>query len=279
MTETHLMCLPAGRDNLRYLSGGTRFYGEHPVLPRARGLWEVEFVFAGRARPWVEGTGPEGAPGGGGPGPRLYVAGPASRHGWTDEPGRASEVLVLHFTGVPAELVAALSGAERAAWALDAAGERRFRAVGRELREAGFWRRAEASVRVTAVLVEITAWVVGRSGGGVTESTAEARVERCLHWYRERLTEAPAVAELARVVGCSPAHLRRLFAAAGRAGPREEMARVRMEAAGQCLREGWSQAAVAERLGFSEVSAFARAFRRVTGRPPGAVGRGGAWGR
>lgn len=259
MTETHI---PAGRDNLRYLGGGTRFYGQHPVLARTRGVWEVEFVFSGAARP-------SGVADGLIAGPRLHLARPESAHGWIDHTGGASEVWVLHFAMVPAELAAAMGGGERRVWALDAAAGRRFRAFGREMREARFWTRPEASARVTAILAEITTWVAGRQTTELAESNVGARVERCLHWYRERLTEAPGVAALARVAGCSGTHLRRLFAEAGRGTPHEEMARLRIEAAEQCLREGWSQAAVAEQLGFSEVSAFARAYRRVTGRPPG----------
>ncbi|HEY9248255.1 MAG TPA: helix-turn-helix domain-containing protein [Rariglobus sp.] len=69
---------------------------------------------------------------------------------------------------------------------------------------------------------------------------------------------------------CRGAHLRRLFAEEGRPSPQAELVRLRMDVAKRCLLDGWTQKAVAELLGFSEPSAFARAFRDFEGMPAGA---------
>ncbi|WP_332835123.1 helix-turn-helix transcriptional regulator [Geminisphaera colitermitum] len=79
--------------------------------------------------------------------------------------------------------------------------------------------------------------------------------------------------QAARAVGCSASHLRRLFHKAGHPSPRCVLQRMRLEAAAECLALDWPQKKVAEYLGFSEPSAFARAFTRHFGSPPGVYTR------
>jgi LacI family transcriptional regulator len=58
-------------------------------------------------------------------------------------------------------------------------------------------------------------------------------------------------------------------------GPGEEILRVQMETARRLLLQpGLTLPAIAERCGFSDGSAFGRAFRRTTGRSPAAYRRG-----
>jgi AraC-like DNA-binding protein len=95
------------------------------------------------------------------------------------------------------------------------------------------------------------------------------KVSRAIHWFEENLARSPSVEEAARSVGVSAAHLRRLFAEAKRPSPKNELARLQIEAAQRGLLEGWTQKAIASFLGFSENSTFARAFRNICGLPPG----------
>lgn len=123
-------------------------------------------------------------------------------------------------------------------------------------------------LKLEQLLIEVSLLVVGRRAPAVTRLQPENRVEQALHWFEENLGERPSTEDLARAVGVSAAYLRRLFSEAGRAAPREEMARLRMEAAQRCLREGWKLERVAQFLGFSEASAFSRAFSATCGVSP-----------
>lgn len=249
--------------NLAYWARGTRTYGLRPVLGRARGFWELQWIVAGGARPDRGQAGfKPGAP------PCLYVSHPDSPHGWTDDGAGASEVFVLHFRAVPAELAAWVEPAQTRAVELDAA-ERR--AVVARLEEA--WALAGAGdarlgLKLEQVLVETALLVLGRSTPAAPADSAADRVGRVLHWVEENLGENPSVEDMARAAGVSSAHLRRLFAEAGRAAPRAELARLRMEAGRRCLRAGWKLERVAEYLGFSEASAFSRAFSAASGCSP-----------
>ncbi|MFI1969393.1 AraC family transcriptional regulator [Streptomyces cinnamoneus] len=85
-----------------------------------------------------------------------------------------------------------------------------------------------------------------------------------------RPARLPGVAQLAARLAVSPATLRRRLAAEG-TSYRRLRDQVRREAAVSSLAEGREPIAeLAERLGFSEDTAFHRAFRRWTGTTPGA---------
>lgn len=256
-----MLGLPA---NLAYHGRGNRTYGLRPVFGRARGFWELQWVFAGGARPCrADRRVFPGRP------PCLYLSHPDSPHGWTDDGANASEVAVLHFRTVPAELVARVKATETLIVELREAEPRQHLA-----RLAEIWAMLEnedgrVGLKLAQVLIEVTLLVLGREAapaplrGGVRDRVAEA-----LHWFEENLCENPSADAVARAVGVSPAHLRRLFAEAGRAAPREEMARLRMAAARRCLREGWKLEKIAAHLGFSEASAFSRAFSATCGESP-----------
>ncbi len=251
---------------LRYVGRGEREYGRRPVLPQQRKAWEFQFVFRGRCRPTTaERDFPSRRP-------RLHVMHPASRHGWTDEPDGVAEVLVFHFAGVPAAF-AELVPVERGLIVPLTRGEvERFRKRGGAwlplFARPGAWQ----DVRSQQLMLELVLFVVDRLGltaAGEGDDDAR-RVTRSLAWFRENLTDSASVEGAARAVGCSASHLRRLYRQAGRPPPREALKAIRLETAAECLALGWPQKRVAEYLGFSEPSAFARAFRRHFGTAPGA---------
>jgi len=86
--------------------------------------------------------------------------------------------------------------------------------------------------------------------------------------YPDRL-ELDAVAHR---LATSPRALQRAFADAGETSFRTYLCAVRMERAEELLREGslrvWE---VAEAVGYRQPGQFAKAFRRLRGRPPSAV--------
>ncbi len=250
-------------ENLAYLARGTRTYGLRPVLGRPRGCWELQWIVQGGARP--SGLGEELKAG---EAPCLYIFHPDSPHGWTDEGADAAEVFVLHFRSVAAELAARIKPAKPLIVELNASEQRRFSARLEEVWEMTRTGDARRALKVDQVLIEVTLLVLGRAEPEVARSSPASRVGNVLHWFEENLGENPSVDEAARAAGVSPAHLRRLFAEAGRGSPRAEFAKLRMAAAQRCLCDGWKLERVAHFLGFSEASAFSRAFAATTGLSP-----------
>jgi AraC-like DNA-binding protein len=253
----------AAADNLAYLGRGTRTYGLRPVLGRARGYWELQWVFRGGARPDLLNTGVKiGNP------PCLYLSHPDSPHGWTDDGANSAEVFVLHFRVVPAALAVLVKPAKTLTLELDKSTRRQMwahlEAVG-EMTRTGDGRLA---LKLTQLLVEVALLALESAAPVTAKSRPANRVEHALHWFEENIGENPSADEVARAVGVSGAHLRRLFAEAGRAAPRVELARLRMAAAQRCLRQGWKLERIAQYLGFSEASVLSRAFAAVCGVSP-----------
>lgn len=98
-------------------------------------------------------------------------------------------------------------------------------------------------------------------------------VERVEHAVVDHL-EHPAASVIARSVGMSERTLRRTLARADTSLSTVVEAVRRREASAR-LAEGWTVSEVAERLGYSDGSAFAKAFRRWTGSAPREVRDGG----
>ncbi len=99
-------------------------------------------------------------------------------------------------------------------------------------------------------------------------------VARCSAWLLERLTSGePTEIELARAMAMSPRTLQRRLREEG-SGYREVLARTRYGLAKRYLDDPTrSVTEIAFLLGFSEQSAFTRAFRRWGGQSPGAYRR------
>lgn len=253
----------SGSKNLLYIARGVRTYGSKPVAGWPRGRWEFEFILKGRARPTgVQSPIPETAK------PYLYISHPDSPHGWTDEQDGYSEIFVVQFQEVPPELAERADPTKPIMIELEESERRRFTARLEEVWESSQTSSAYASLKVQQLLVEMALLAVGRSGSGEQRSVPADKVFRALNWFEENIGENPSVEAAAEAVGVSAAHLRRLFVAAGKRSPQAELTRLRLEAAQRCLLAGWTQEAITQFLGFSEVSAFARAFRHGCGHPP-----------
>jgi AraC-like DNA-binding protein len=99
------------------------------------------------------------------------------------------------------------------------------------------------------------------------QPTASSRVRRMIE--RRRADEAVTVDDVAKRLSVSAQHLRRLLREEGTSFReiREEI--LRDEAIASLVRGGETVEELSDRLGFSEPSAFRRAFRRWTGNPPG----------
>jgi AraC family transcriptional regulator len=116
-------------------------------------------------------------------------------------------------------------------------------------------------------LIALRGEPVRRLPGGARHAREIA--ESAVAWYIEHLERDPSQEEVAAAVGSSPAHLRRLFHAAYGKGPHQVLQAARFERAHQLMRgEALALDAVARACGFSDGSAFSRAFRRRHGQPP-----------
>lgn len=95
-----------------------------------------------------------------------------------------------------------------------------------------------------------------------------ARVARVVERMQRDYAEPLEVRALAAEAGLSVAQLERLFVQLYRLGPRQWLARQRLEAAMARLEQPGSVAEVAHACGYADHSAFTRQFRRTVGLSP-----------
>ena len=85
--------------------------------------------------------------------------------------------------------------------------------------------------------------------------------------------EPASLAALAKNHGISPSHLQRLFISVYTESPSEMSRRVRLEAAAIRLKRGENAGKIALELGYSQPSAFSRAFKAHHGLSPRAFSK------
>ncbi|HML48437.1 MAG TPA: AraC family transcriptional regulator [Clostridia bacterium] len=102
-----------------------------------------------------------------------------------------------------------------------------------------------------------------------TGAPGNPRVEAALDYLRRYYGAEIGVPDVARAIGLSVTHLRRLFVEQLNVPPHAYLQRLRMERAKMLLQGGLhSVTEVAALCGFSSVYAFSRAFKQETGLPP-----------
>jgi AraC-like DNA-binding protein len=99
------------------------------------------------------------------------------------------------------------------------------------------------------------------------QPTTSSRVRRMIE--RRKVDEAVTVDDVAKRLTVSAQHLRRLLRDEGTSFREIKEEILRDEAIASLVRGGETVEELSDRLGFSEPSAFRRAFRRWTGNPPG----------
>jgi AraC-like DNA-binding protein len=98
---------------------------------------------------------------------------------------------------------------------------------------------------------------------------ARERVERVVGVLRERLAEPPNLAEIGRLVGCSPFYLSRTFSAETGMTIPQYLRRMRIERAAEFLRSGkYNVTEAALEVGYSSLSHFSQAFCQTMGCCP-----------
>ena len=97
----------------------------------------------------------------------------------------------------------------------------------------------------------------------------DVRLRRAVEWIHDHLADDLSLADMAGVAGMSPSHFARAFRGATGASPLQYVIRARMELTQVLLRTTrFPVAEVAWRVGYRDVSRFARHFRRQVGATP-----------
>lgn len=258
-----LSLIMSGTTNLAYWSAGTRTYGTRPVLANRRSFWELQWIFSGTAHPNPPRRRQDMIRA-----PRLHIAHPESFHGWTDHGNTPAEVFVLHFRQVPADLSARIKPSEALTFSLNPTEARFFKSRTAELAEMLRSNDRRIALKLEQIVIEVAIFILEKDSHTPSRVTSIDRVQLALNWFRQHLAEHPSAEDTAAALGVSPAHLRRLFHAAGLRSPRKEFQIIRIDAAKRLLESGWKLDSISDHLGFSEPSAFSRAFKRSLGLSP-----------
>lgn len=255
---------------LHYVNFGERLYRRYPVFPYKRRRTEFQLIQAGTARPWW--LDPQHETAKNTPAPRLWVFGPEVPHGWTDQPDGRSRIAVFHFS----ELNQVVRDALRIqpVWSVDLSPS--------EASTIFEW--AKSAKSMSAILTHDHALKIDILQAqlcliAIRDLPAPKRehstpyslrkVEEACSVYRERIGENPDATEIAKEVGLSPAHLRRLFIKVKGSPPKKIYMDLRMDVAQQrVLQEEGTLADLSTELGFSEPSAFSRAYKTYFGHSP-----------
>jgi transcriptional regulator GlxA family with amidase domain len=101
------------------------------------------------------------------------------------------------------------------------------------------------------------------------EGRQEQMVASALAWFEQHMEQNPGVCDVARALGISPQHLRRLFRKVTGMSVKRRLLLCQIQRARQLLSRGEDKIAYIARLvGFRSHSAFSRAFSRIEGHPP-----------
>ncbi|MBC2593191.1 helix-turn-helix transcriptional regulator [Ruficoccus amylovorans] len=166
------------------------------------------------------------------------------------------KLLPRHFKAEHTEFVGGLAGR-----VLEAS-----RGPGEPSAEATFWLRA--------LLVELYRQARRPRWQGLEREQA-LRVETLCSEIRERIGEPWRLVEIAARLGCGPEHAGRLFRKYKGMAPVEFVVQARMEAAKALLSSSsLSIGQIAETLGFCDVYALSRQFKKKTGQSPRAFRHG-----
>lgn len=125
---------------------------------------------------------------------------------------------------------------------------------------------------VTRELIELCGWLCGNGAARAENIPGAALAQRAEALITERFADPElSLASLARTLHTAPEHLCREFHDALGLPPMTFRNQLRMRAATNLLRNSNLPCkAIAGRLGYSDLYAFSKAYRRMTGRPPSA---------
>ncbi len=240
------------------------------MYPYARADAEFQLIATGFARAWYEDPALNRPPD---PvSPRLWVHAKQQVHGWQDDSGGESRIAVFQFSTLPPLIEDLL----RETPALS------FPVPYNEARDIMQWAESaralpdrNTSVNILTlekILLDLSILLLRRFGNTSPArwpARSEQRVEEACSLYIGHLKEQWSIERIAAEIGVSPPHLRRLFLQIKGRPPKEVFTEIRMNIARRRLNLGEETVAeLSEQLGYSEPSAFSRAYTRYTGHSP-----------
>lgn len=245
---------------LRYLGSGPRRFDLYPVPPHQRADWEFFAVVRGRCAALLANTKI----------PvfherHLWVFPPASAHGWTARPGKACQVAVFHFAHVPPLLDRLTRQRGHLDTPLTIAQARRLASLERELRRPLEYMTERSQLVFEKAVLELSLLALEPIPFATDETQSDQalrKVEACLRWYSDHMSEQPKLEHAAQAVHVSPSHLRRLFWQTRRENPLCSFTKLRLERAMELLSHSSLKLdAVASKCGFSSAADFCRVFK------------------
>ncbi|PAW76885.1 MAG: hypothetical protein B9S32_13220 [Verrucomicrobia bacterium Tous-C9LFEB] len=251
---------------LVYLSFGKRQYGKKRVEPHQKRAWEFQAVLKGRIGV-LQPTGPEPLQAN-----RLWIFPPGHKHGWIGHKNEISQIAVFHFLTAP-ELISRLIGKkEHLEIPLSSKNIRDITDLA--LNAKHHWTRPTAGMILCYehALMELSllAWEASRHHAkDQLNDRARKRVDAAIIWYTERMEENPGLSDIARAVGVSVSHLKRLFDEVLQDSPKHILTQIRFQRALQLMSSNdLKLETISENCGFSSASSFSRAFSDKFGCSP-----------
>lgn len=128
------------------------------------------------------------------------------------------------------------------------------------------------TLRIASLFMQRDVGDRARPGDGAARRGGDPRVAAAIAIMSDRIETPLGIPEIARLVGCSHRNLTSRFLRALGDEPREIYRRLRLNRARRLLESTELPATeIALRCGYSDASAFSRAFKRQFGRPPSSL--------
>lgn len=251
---------------LIYFGTGERRYGEKPLHAYQRRAWEFQVVLKGKIAPAL----PSGAQSA--QGRRLWIFPPGHSHGWIGEKNRSAQIAVFHFLSAPALLTQLFNPRGFLEIALTPGQIHQIKALSSQV--AQYWNQPAPGMMICYehALMElslIACEVCAAHTVGSQSNYPQSRVNAAIRWYAERMETNPAFTQVARAVGVSAAHLRRLFHEVLRVSPNQIMDQLRFQRAMQLMSDpALKLEVIGHQCGFGSASIFSRAFKTKFGSSP-----------
>lgn len=252
---------------LRYLGLGKRFYGDRPMPAHKRVNWEFLAVIRGKIAPFerIEAR-PQPV------GETFWLFPPGVVHGWSGEPGKTCELIVIHFSSVPQTLERMALERGYLQTTLKRTDKTFLRRIANNLKR-HYWRPIlESEIHTERALMDLSLLVLRDYKEGRQRKDTGGSFDKVMaaeDWLRAHLAENPSVKDAAQAVGLSVSQLNRLFVQIRKEGPQGVLNRLKIDRAMELLGNTNAKLhSVAAECGFSSASNLCRAFKAQKGHSP-----------